>query len=1422
MKVNSAKEYRLQEKRNNYRPEIDEDFMGCSYDSIEGHKSGFFNMFHGMKDNIERYLPSLLNIAEDNQAIYEFLQNAVDCNATHFWAFYNDQYFLAVNNGAKFSVEGLTAILNIAQSTKTDSSSIGRLGIGFKLAHRLVGKGNGVHELIYDNKGPIMFSWDNASQLRSLMSSEEIIYEGIDENAFLLKIAITNFPANAGEVVRDVNYKEVTAFTEDELREFREYTTDCLESLFEESPNGFNQGTLFFIKLGENKRQLLDKDLATLKNGIEYSMNTLKQLENICFNGEIIYKKKLQICESSIAKDTDVFKKIEPEYSNFDILYSFGFLPLNFTDKAYYKAVEQLRQSPNFYKYFPMGDEVDNMALFVHSDSFEVEANRRKLTNDHTNRELLPEIASFIVKTLSGFMSTDRQKFLQLFASILLTDKQSAEEKNWMNTAFFDKLFAAIKTCIPTLSGGVSNDVSKVKIKKMNIDIPLDQIGHADKQWFAWTGDINKELLEEAIKSDKLGIESWNINSIIENSNISLLNEWLGSCDETTFDAFINEIKSTTTTNRAKDILPHIKLFKIGNERKSQNEIEADCTYLISTAKTALILPILEKVGMKCTMPIESHPLSSLLTPQSDKVLFSNIKTAIESGCEKLSTSDKFDLVTALATFEHIEDESIRQIKIFKNKKGDISSLGKLASYKTHAENWQLPYIICQEENFPKIQMYLVSDESFYQDIIVSEYDDIFEDAESIDEIYSYYQAKEQSWDSSLTIKLINKYGATLEVLSLIEKTLDKDSVEAFVKKLDSLPLSTSQDYANDSFEYRCIKLAAKVECTLLKSKITVDEIKLSEFASSDMLSFKIAKDNKEKTYRIRLSDVLPNDTQCAIYGKIVAKFSSISNYTTIFSADSSNLGNVSQRLQELLTSENVLITPAQYFYILLDRGALGSSSLGYWDKMVRLTNINQIVGILAYCYEHDFLPVLLAFNSFYKWNCFIREKYLFSDEWTLAEERADKAIETWCGNDENKKKMLKDLGMHFNDSYEIKRRIAFKNDSLDSWNTELKSAPLQFLNWVNSIKPISGSKQKQLLLSLCQNDIVKRCLAIEFDEEEDYAKAEELDTVKYQKWRKSDGIQIYVLDSEMPCRIVYKNGSSSVLSSMEHGEYKCFSTKHLYIKATNEEEIAAVLAKVYSESSIPFSYEDYVSVCFDSLKEQHEKDELIKKLKEQITVSNRIKEEAKNRKTEEFNKEYSERVSDFMGDGFSMPKDEIHAKHIIARYRALMYVKEHATEFAISSTFDEKEYVRSEKYAPIPLENGKSIHVQGAGYGIWYMSPGVWDAIVNSGHYACLCTGLGDNDFKLIRNEDDIREIAESSRNILLKMSPTKSMDIMDTIKSVLEPESIELSDDVRLTTFYSDRDVHLMLKVHQTPEAALNSIFDGAFNAEGDFNLY
>ncbi len=180
MKIKSAKSFRYWYKAK--VKEIDrndqthnENFLG-TYHRESGKKTikGFFEMYHGDKPDIASYLPSILKIAEDGQAIYEFLQNAVDCGSTHFYIFYNEKYFLAINNGSPFDTEGLQSILNIAQTTKKDPDKIGRFGIGFKLAHRLVGKNEGTDELVRQYKGPILFSWAKLEDLEGLFNNEQI------------------------------------------------------------------------------------------------------------------------------------------------------------------------------------------------------------------------------------------------------------------------------------------------------------------------------------------------------------------------------------------------------------------------------------------------------------------------------------------------------------------------------------------------------------------------------------------------------------------------------------------------------------------------------------------------------------------------------------------------------------------------------------------------------------------------------------------------------------------------------------------------------------------------------------------------------------------------------------------------------------------------------------------------------------------------------------------------------------------------------------------------------------------------------------------------------------------------------------------------------------------------------------------------
>lgn len=214
---------------------------------------------------------------------------------------------------------------------------------------------------------------------------------------------------------------------------------------------------------------------------------------------------------------------------------------------------------------------------------------------------------------------------------------------------------------------------------------------------------------------------------------------------------------------------------------------------------------------------------------------------------------------------------------------------------------------------------------------------------------------------------------------------------------------------------------------------------------------------------------------------------------------------------------------------------------------------------------------------------------------------------------------------------------------------------------------------------------------------------------------------------------------------------------------------------------------------------------------------------EDKEKNFEEYLQKYLENIIDFMGGDFTMPTDRIKSEHVITRYRALMYIKGLGEKFTIKPGFDEKAYICNDGYVPIPLADGKHINIQGAKYGIWYLSPIIWTDIINDGNYACLCTGNGEYDFMMIENENGIKNIAEQTKNVFIRLTPTKNMDIMNTIKSVFETEKIMLNDNIIFETIYTDRDVHLMLMVHQTKEPVLNSMFNNVFKEteENIFNL-
>jgi hypothetical protein len=185
----------------------EEHFIGSEVATGSIKKFGFFDIYHGSKANITNFLMDGLKNAQDGQSVYEFIQNAADCDSTFFAIFYTDDYFLAINNGKPFSQADINSILNANQSSKTDNAGqavdcgkIGRFGIGFKLVHRLVGENDGAKELTEHYKGPIIFSWSKENHLHTFNELPTYQpFEYADDAPYLFKILITNFPSEPNE-----------------------------------------------------------------------------------------------------------------------------------------------------------------------------------------------------------------------------------------------------------------------------------------------------------------------------------------------------------------------------------------------------------------------------------------------------------------------------------------------------------------------------------------------------------------------------------------------------------------------------------------------------------------------------------------------------------------------------------------------------------------------------------------------------------------------------------------------------------------------------------------------------------------------------------------------------------------------------------------------------------------------------------------------------------------------------------------------------------------------------------------------------------------------------------------------------------------------------------------------------------------------
>lgn len=680
---------------------VNEHFIGTQH----GELSGFFLLFHGDKEEIENFLRANFQMAEDGQAVFEFIQNAADCGSSKFWLFFNDQYFLAVNNGKTFQEAGIESILNIGQSHgKKGCDKIGRYGVGFKLVHRLVGRTDGLDEIVRQNKGPILFSWSNSSQLNAFFSFEgnSVQFSNEDGSPWLTKIILTCFPAQVNETILDLNYTEKVLFGEDELIECVNYVSKCMGHI--DMEKDLNEGSLFFLKLGEGKAEIIRKETQSIENGVGISMQFLTNLSSITINQNEVSKSKIcWLPACAIAPSTQEYEVLgltDKKVLECPAVIEVGYLP--FRDSG-----NTIRRAPNFFKFFPMGDEVNGLNFVIHSNVFDHETNRRKLHDQSTNHRILEAAARHICECAGN---ADTGLFLEIFANIMLSDPPEGTGNSWQRPYFYDKLIKYAKDHVPAIGlNGIALRISNetAVINNTNLEIHPKEWG-IQMDWFFChkKEEAAAELIKRVSEHEELKLKTWKIADLIRNGNNDQIIQWIEGNKTTEPEAIkiqclIEELFEISKHEIEKNnlelfnkcsILP---VFKFSDGKYySLNEIKQNSQLLfLEENRTLGIRHILEKIGVITSINFIQKEqgtdfgasVKKFLGIEAPEELFKKIVLNLEGEILKdglnLEEDEKCRLFEGLIQI-YDDKKSIRDLKLFSNKKGNILKMREIIPHQ--------------------------------------------------------------------------------------------------------------------------------------------------------------------------------------------------------------------------------------------------------------------------------------------------------------------------------------------------------------------------------------------------------------------------------------------------------------------------------------------------------------------------------------------------------------------------------------------------------------------------------------------------------------------------------------------------------------------------------------------------------------------
>ena len=815
------------------------------------------------------------------------------------------------------------------------------------------------------------------------------------------------------------------------------------------------------------------------------------------------------------------------------------------------------------------------------------------------------------------------------------------------------------------------------------------------------------------------------------------------------------------------EFVESLPIIKFGDVFMTKNAIESDSSRIIITNKIETIRPLLNKIGFICSENIEDSPFVSLMTHPKDIELFNKIteKTIDVS----LAPNEKLELFNVLRQLCNDNRALISQLVLFTNHNGIQCKLNTMTSYSIDLPYWIHNYSINEKENFEELQQYLIQKEFVFQDIIKKNIIDILNNV-SLKEVYLWYK---DSWTLEFTKLLINKYGTTISVLEMVEQQ-DVESKKHFLQQIVKIELNINEIYTSTSLICRLLSIAFQVlsdtGLRAFSSKIWIGEKVLSSFTVSDEISFNYY---EGKTIHLPLAKLLPTYTDTGIIEKIKTSLSAfkIDSLNRLLSLQPMNIKEVRNKMD---ISNGY--TPYSYlfdiYYAIKIRNWYGS-----WIPNINLANQSDswIAELMFILYSQNIELSNSCFGGRLSryFDGYFTNPYVNEDEIILP------SIEKWADTDD-KRSYLISLGVKTGRTKLINFRKALINNEPYNDIENIKNsidATLKLIKNKN-LFPLTGNNQIETMLAI---ESYSKKLSIFVDIAKLTIGSTEYELSDYQNWKLSSNLKIFIYTRQIPYQLLKTDENNLLVCSFEKNDYYFDSqSKILYINKACE--IRDILYSIVSDSSIPFTSEDWQQLYYDNLVSKEEienREKEIEKLRNELQeyidrygiLSNQDID-----KSIFINKENEEKLNDLIkksnneintptikkGDGSSLSKlrqfeAQIEAQRFLMKIKSLWQFPPHYGEY--------NEEGKPYYYSTVEVKDNekKSLQIVLKSYKKedepFKINPEEWKAMIKDFAILLIYTG---SDIKRITKEDLIK----NQSNISLSFS-TKNLDIEERIST-------------------------------------------------------